>query len=353
MVPRRMRARRAIEVLVAALSALVLSGAACSWRYESSTLPAQLADDQYWALIDAVSEPAGVFKQSDNLVSNEALFAHTIQRLRSSGGVYVGVGPEQNYSYIARLRPALAFIIDIRQENRNLHLMYKALFEVSIDRADFLSRLFSRERPPGLDSDASVDDLFEAYSEGRPSAPLRDAGARLIRHRLVDAHRIPLSAEDLLSIEQAFGAFYEDGPQIHYGRSLPPTAAGPTYQTLMTARDVRGVARSYLASEETFGFVKDLHARNLIVPVVGDFGGPNVIKRIGEYVRRQRGVISAFYSSNVEVYLSRDQKRVFCGSLADLPYDSRTWFIESKKLQPLRLKLNACAATPPSLHWQQ
>ena len=77
-----------------------------------------------------------MFRQSDNLVSNEALFAHIIQRLHSSGGVYVGVGPEQNYSYIAGLHPVMAFIIDIREENRNLHLMYKALFEASIDRAN-------------------------------------------------------------------------------------------------------------------------------------------------------------------------------------------------------------------------
>ena len=88
------------------------------------------------------------------------------------------------------------------------------------------------------------------------------------------------------------------------------------------------------------------------MPVVGDFGGPNAIKGVGEYVRREGGVISTFYSSNVEVYLSRDQKRVFCKSLMDLPHDSGTWFIESRKLQPLRSKLNACAATEPSLHWR-
>ena len=46
-------------------------------------------------------------------------------------GVYIGVGPEQNFSYIARLRPTIAFIVDIRLENRNLHLLHKAVIELS------------------------------------------------------------------------------------------------------------------------------------------------------------------------------------------------------------------------------
>ena len=66
-------------------------------------------------------------------------YVHLARVLRSTGGIYIGVGPEQNFSYIARLGPAMAFIIDIRQRNRNLHLLYKALFEMSTDRAEFLS----------------------------------------------------------------------------------------------------------------------------------------------------------------------------------------------------------------------
>ena len=74
--------------------------------------------------------------------------------IQARGGVYIGVGPEQNFTYIARLRPSTAFIIDIRRENRSLHLLYKALFEISRDRADFVSRLFSPARPAGRMSNA-------------------------------------------------------------------------------------------------------------------------------------------------------------------------------------------------------
>ena len=164
----------------------------------------------------ALSEPAGTFDHADNLVSNETLVAQLVEMLRPRGGAYVGVGPEQNFSYIARVRPALAFIIDIREENRSLHFMYKALFEMSADRADFLSRLFSRERPEGMHRSTSVHDLFAAFEPARPSAARHEETMRLVRQRLVEAHGFPLSSSELQSIADALTAFHADGPEIQY-----------------------------------------------------------------------------------------------------------------------------------------
>lgn len=334
--------RTPYRIALLALACSFIGETACTSRLDPATLPTRLSDDEFWRLSTALSEPAGVFRHSENLVSNEAQFVQTIRMLRPRGGVYIGVGPEQNFSYIARLQPAMAFIVDIRQENRNLHLMYKALFEAALDRADFVSRLFSRERPAGLDPGTSVHDLFTAYGNVRASKSMYKANARLLRERLLNVHRFPLLPDDLTSIEYAFNAFYSDGPEIHYSRSLPENAAGPSYRSLMTAADMYGQTHSYLASERAFAFVKDLHARNLIVPVVGDFGGPTAIRRVGDYIRQQGGLVSAFYSSNVEVYLSRQEMAAFCEGLATLPSDSRTWFIRSKGLQPLTLKLQTC-----------
>ena len=47
------------------------------------------------------------------------------------GGVYVGVGPNQNFTYIAAIRPELAFIVDIRRQNLLEHLLFKVLTEKS------------------------------------------------------------------------------------------------------------------------------------------------------------------------------------------------------------------------------
>jgi hypothetical protein len=258
----------------------------------------------------------------------------------------MGVGPEQNFSYIARLRPTMAFIVDIRRENRNLHFLYKALFELSADRGDFVSRLFSRQRPAGLGPSASVEGLFAEYARVKPAHRLREANGRSIRERLLDTHQFPLTAQDLAWVDYALDAFYADGPDIHYGRLRPKDAPGPSYRTLMTAVDIRGLHRGYLASEEEFSFLKDLHARNMIVPVVGDFSGPDAVRRAGDYIRSRDEVVAAFYASNVEVYLKREQIAAFCGNLATLPHDDRTWFIGSKGMQPLRSKLRSCRPSP-------
>src|SRR2546421_13122442 len=79
------------------------------------------------------------------------------------GGVYIGVGPEQNFTYIVALKPKIAFILDIRRQNMIEHLMYKALFELSFDRSEFLARLFSRPRPADLPKDPDIAVLFNAF----------------------------------------------------------------------------------------------------------------------------------------------------------------------------------------------
>ena len=66
----------------------------------------------------------------------------------------------------------MAFIVDIRRGNLLQHLFYKALVEMSSDRADFLSRLFSRERPYGIDALWTAGDLFDGVRRrgGEPGA---------------------------------------------------------------------------------------------------------------------------------------------------------------------------------------
>ena len=318
--------------------------AACS----APALPHSLADGEYWSLIASLSEPAGRFDVSDNLVSNEALFVENVRRLRADGGVYIGVGPEQNFSYIARVRPAMAFIVDIRRENLTLHLLYKALFELSNDRADFVSRLFSRPRPQRLGLSSTVGEIFEAFETVTPSQELYERTLASVRDRLMTTRRMPMNDEDLASIERALAAFRTDGPAIDFWRGRPrdPEALRPSYRQLMTARDVTGASRSFLTTEDAFAFVKALHTRNMIVPVVGDFGGPRAIRAIGEYVRARGAVVQTFYSSNVSVYLSKDQTRAFCASLATLPVAPRATFVDRDDVRPFADRMATCRSDP-------
>src|SRR5262249_19096648 len=144
-------------VVVAVIALLVVP------RFHAAdTLPNQLTDDAFWKLVETSSEPGGAF-QSENFLSNETGFQSVIPALKQStkpGGIYMGVGPEQNFTYIAAIRPKLAFVIDIRHQNMLEHMIYKAVFEMSANRAEFVARLFSRKRTAELSDKSSADEVF-------------------------------------------------------------------------------------------------------------------------------------------------------------------------------------------------
>src|SRR5689334_16838582 len=80
-----------------------------------ATVPDRLTDEQFWNLSKDSSEEDGVFR-SDNLLSNETTFQYVIPDLLKTakqGRVYLGVGPEQNFTFISALKPTMAVIIDI------------------------------------------------------------------------------------------------------------------------------------------------------------------------------------------------------------------------------------------------
>jgi len=306
-----------------------------------ASLPSRLTDQQFWSLSERLSEPAGYFR-SENLVSNEHTFQYIIPALQqvSPGGVYLGVAPDQNFTYIAALRPPMAFIVDIRRGNLLQHLMYKAIFELSADRADFLSLLFCKKRPAGLGAAATVAQLFEAFDQVPTDRELYAANLAAIRGHLLKRHGFKLSSEDLDGIESIYFAFFWDGPGIRY--SSGPTFGGrnafgpvfPSYEELMMQTDWDGTPRSYLATDAQFRFVKGLEERNLIVPVVGNFAGPKALRAIGRYVREHGGRIGAFYVSNVEQYLFQDGLfEAFARNVATLPVDSTSTFIRSVSIR--------------------
>ena len=98
----------------------------------------------------------------------------------------------------------------------------------------------------------------------------------------------------------------------------------------MTATDEHGVERSYLATEENYAFLRDLESKNLVVPVIGDFGGPKAIRAVAKYLKENGVTVTAFYLSNVEQYLYPAKWDLFCRNVATLPLDSSSTFIRSQ-----------------------
>ncbi|MEZ5318544.1 MAG: hypothetical protein R2752_14175 [Vicinamibacterales bacterium] len=327
----------------AALSARPDGQAAPSARRAGRTpdLPARLSDADFWRLASESSEPDGYFRITDNFTSNENEIGTLFSRLRDqqlTGDVYLGVGPEQNFTYIAAIEPSMAFILDIRRQAAMQHLMFKALFEMARDRAEFLSLLFARPRPGDLDETTPVDRLLTAYFPVAPDATLRTETRDRIFERLTGTHGFELTANERLKLDAVYYAFVQYGPGIttrgaYSGRGSQWTFADLTGWSTDAARQ----AQSFLSTEAHFRTVKSLQERNLIVPVTGDFGGAKALRAVGTWVRDRGGVIRAFYVSNVEQYLFQDSKaHAFYENVRTLPLDERSVFIRPYALRGFR-----------------
>jgi hypothetical protein len=213
--------------------------------------------------------------------------------------VYLGVGPEQNFTYISALRPRIAFIVDIRRENMLEMLMYKTLFEMSATRAEFVSRLFSRRLTSIVDSQASVERVFAALGR-RGDSQFFSENLRDIKDRLQKAHGFLLTPRDLRTISTSMP--FEAVPRR--------SQIWDELQELMGYTDLRPQSELSRVGGH-FRFVREMH-QNLIVPIVGDFAAPARWNIQGS----QRG--SHAYVERGGVHLSRGEPAV-----AISPYGER------------------------------
>ena len=295
----------------------------------ADTLPGQYTDEEFWRMVTDFSEPGGAFPY-ENFVSNEVSYQDIIPeltRIATIGGAYLGVAPEQNFTYIAAIKPKVAFILDIRRQNMVELLMYKALFEMSADRVEFISRLFSRPKPTGLAATASAEQIFKAFEPISGSAALYKQTLQTIKDRLVKQHQFKLIGDDEQKIEYVFNVFFRGGPRMDYAyASSSPNNQVPSYYNLMVTTDGRGKNWAYLETEERYQYVRDMQLENLIVPLVADFGGPKTIKAIAQYLKDHGAMVSVFYISNVEDYLSASWAQ-YRSNLAALPADDSTLLV--------------------------
>jgi len=292
------------------------------------------AATEFGRLIERLSEPGGYF-DTDNLISNEASYLHVLGRLRklqTSGGAYIGVGPDQNFSYMAQIRPRIAVIIDIRRDNLLQHLLFKSLFALARNRVEYLCLLFGKPVPENLRQwDQRGIQQLSAYLDQAPARrELFDATRAAVQAR-VKSFGVPLTAEEFETVSRIHAAFFSAGPDLRFtSRNRAPRFYYPTYRDLLLEKDLTGRQANYLASEDDFQFLKTMQEKNLIIPVVGNLAGPQALSEVGRLLEERGERVSAFYTSNVEFYLMReDSFDRFVENLKRLPRDDRSLIIRS------------------------
>ena len=316
--------------LDALLIALCISSASLlSGQSSEQSRGASISAAEFSRLSQSMSEKGGFF-QSDNLISNETSYLHIVPKLKQlgiGGGAYLGVGPEQNFTYIAKLHPSIAFIVDIRREAIIQHLMYKALFHLAKDRAEFLSLLVSKPLSANrAEAKGTLIDLMNYLYQASSSRDQFNKNLNIVRQTIEHDFQFPLTSEDLQTLSSVYYAFWRYNLAIAWGPGFPNLG------DMILETDLDGKQGNFLISEDDYQFVRNLQELNRVIPVVGDFGGTKALAAVAHYLTENGYTVSAFYTSNVEEYLYQgDSFTVFVENVRKLPADSKSVIIRSVK----------------------
>lgn len=295
---------------------------------------APLTDATFARLVRELSEPGGFF-DTDNLISNERSVLHALDDLDAvdaHGGAFLGVGPDQGFSYIAHTRSTLAVMLDVRRDNLRQHLFFKALFGIARNRAEYLALWLGHDVPADVERWAGADtERLLAWLDAAPAtAASRDAAAARVRAAL-EALPVALDSTDRAVIARIHATFLRDGLALRFttfGR--PPRPFYPTLRDLVLETDRRGRRRSYLADEASFQYVKELQRRHRIIPVVGDLAGPHAMRAVARELATRDIVVRVLYVSNAEDYVLRDGGfGRYVDNVRALPHDARSVIVRS------------------------
>lgn len=303
---------------------------------------------EFARIVKEFSETGGYFR-SDNFVSNETSYLYIVDRMKelgATGGAYIGVGPEQNFTYIAKIRPQIAFIVDIRRQAVIQHLLFKALFHLAETRTKFLSLLFSKPvvgRGPG--PDATAEELLAFFSKSETDNAAYTRNLDLVCDTITRNFHVAMEPRDRAMLEYVYAAFRDENLDLRYqsggyggyggfGRygygSRSSWGYFPTFADLILQPDLHGNPGNFLAIRKDYEFVRSLQENNRIIPLVGDFGGSKALAAVAGYLKKNGYAVTAFYTSNVEQYLfSGGDFDAFARNVGLFPITEKSLFIRA------------------------
>ncbi|KPK91499.1 hypothetical protein AMJ80_07310 [bacterium SM23_31] len=307
-----------------------------------------IAPEKFTEIMNSLSEEGGYY-QSDIWITNEQTYLDVIGLLKErsvQGGVYIGVAPNQNFTYIAAIKPELAFIVDIRHQNRMQHLVYKILFELSETRAEFFSYLFAKPLDPkeSPSVNADINEIVNYFYNIPSDRDMFNQTQSTIIDILQTKYNLALNSTDIREINAVLQVFYQynlsitsGGGQNRRGRSNRPTFA-----EILRLRDPAGKQLNAFNSREDYVYLRTMNLENKIIPVTGNFAGSKALSAVAQFLKERNLTVTAFYVSNVERYLFQD--RIFnnwARNVKLLPIDENSVFIRniSSNYRATRLQL--------------
>ncbi|MEI8270433.1 MAG: hypothetical protein WCG45_03615 [bacterium] len=254
---------------------------------------------------------------AENIISNELSYQHVLTDLNIRHGCYLGVGPDQNFTYISHVKPNIALLIDIRRNGFLQNIFYKALFEISKDRSEFLSNLFGKQLTGSC--------IFELINQIDYGINHIDVTDKIIN--AIMTFGLCLTESDFVSIRNIHQMFIDNGLNIFYTTHKNTNTKFCTYRSLLLETDKFGNKKNYLVSDENFQIVKILQDNNLIIPVHSDICN---LHEISQFLFEIKETVSVFYTSNSEYYIwVLGKMDEFVESVKSLPISKESVIIRS------------------------
>ncbi|MBK9707872.1 MAG: hypothetical protein IPO77_12930 [Acidobacteria bacterium] len=193
-----------------------------------------------------------------------------------------------------------------------------------------MSRPLPKEKPPG--PDAPLNDLLTLFAKVPADEQAYKSNLEDIKKAIQEEFKFKLSENDQKSLEYVYNSFREDGLDISYRMDGGSWGYNyfPTLQEILAGTDLNGNQGNFLASREDYDFLREFNRRNLLIPIVGDFGGNKALVAIGDYLRSHGLTVTAYYTSNVEQYLfGSDSFNAWANNVKRLPVNDKSLFIRA------------------------
>lgn len=214
------------------------------------------------------------------LESNEPR-AHLWRRyLANIGGAYIGVGSDQNYSFIAVARSQWAWVMDYDPRVTDHHQRLKVFVLAAATPEEFVA-LWS----PSQSRRAAA--LIEAAFAGSPELAKLRRGYHATRERLHEYYR-----------EQA-----------------TPDPKAPGY--------------GWLANPEHYAYVRLLFQQGRIMPIKGDLLGDDSLRTVGLAAKALGVPVRVFYTSNAPSSWGGQITEGYRRNVAGLPFDQRSIVLQT------------------------
>jgi hypothetical protein len=201
--------------------------------------------------------PKKIIQETHYFVSNELTPESFRGQVKRRGGIYLGVGAEQNYLYAGWARAEVLIVADFDQWVVDVHFVHGLLMRHAPDPAAFV-------------------ELWSAKQKERARELITAAVADPVaRERILDLHRIAHRGVYAKLLHQRYG--YRD----------------------------RGI-RTWLTSRKQYEHVAGLYERGHARALRGDFTGNLSLAGIAAAARQLELPVRTIYLSNVEDYFAYD-----------------------------------------------